>query len=193
MTVDGVATTPNDYALAVPIHDRGYVTSEPRRRAVARLADLDNMGDFCRIRFRRAAENHDFVYVIVSARFASMAVIATTVATSAILQWVVGACRLDRISNDDPVFLPMAMLPEGFINVHCCRCPRRGNRSGRGVSTQFRRSFENRDYIGGKQGRPRALSRPDEKSRQRGVAGLNLHALCRSRSLLMFETGLRQR
>ncbi len=91
----------------------------------------------------RAFPKHYFIYVIVSAHFASMAVMAAVVACSALLLWLVGAYPLDRITSDYLVFLPIAMLPEGFLN-------------GATLSMltawkpEWVRSFDDRDYIDGK-------------------------------------------
>lgn len=91
----------------------------------------------------RAFPKHYFVYVIVSAHFASMAVMAAVVATSALLLWSVGAYSLDRIVNDYLVFLPIAMLPEGFLNGAVLSMLT-------AWKPEWVRSFDDRDYIDGK-------------------------------------------
>ena len=90
-----------------------------------------------------AFPKHYFVYVIVSAHFASMAVMAAVVATSALLLWLAGAYPLDRIANDYLVFLPIAMLPEGFINGAVLSMLT-------AWKPEWVRSFDDRDYIDGK-------------------------------------------
>jgi len=45
-----------------------------------------------------------------------MAVIAAVVAAGALLLWLLGAYTPARIVNDYLLFLPIAMLPEGFLN-----------------------------------------------------------------------------
>ncbi|MDT8409791.1 MAG: energy-coupling factor ABC transporter permease [Wenzhouxiangellaceae bacterium] len=92
---------------------------------------------------RQAFPKHYFVYVIVSAHFASMALIAAVVATSAMLLWLVGAYPLDRIANDYLVFLPIAMLPEGFLNGAVLSMLT-------AWKPEWVRSFDDRDYIDGK-------------------------------------------
>jgi uncharacterized membrane protein len=57
--------------------------------------------------------------------------------------WLVGACPLDRIANDDLVFLPIAMLPEGFPNGAVFSMLT-------AWKPEWVRSFDDRDYIGGK-------------------------------------------
>lgn len=91
----------------------------------------------------RVFPKHYFVYVIVSAHFASMAVMAAVVATSALLLWLAGAYPLDRIATDYLVFLPIAMLPEGFLNGAVLSMLT-------AWKPEWVRSFDDRDYIDGK-------------------------------------------
>jgi len=91
----------------------------------------------------RAFPKHYFVYVIVSAHFASMAVMAAVVVTSAAVLWLTGAYPLDRIANDYLVFLPIAMLPEGFLNGAVLSMLT-------AWKPEWVRSFDDRDYIDGK-------------------------------------------
>jgi len=90
-----------------------------------------------------AFPKHYFVYVIVSAHFASMAVMAAVVATSAVLLWLVDAYPMERIANDYLVFLPIAMLPEGFLNGAILSMLT-------AWKPEWVRSFDDRDYIDGK-------------------------------------------
>ncbi|AKS43234.1 energy-coupling factor ABC transporter permease [Wenzhouxiangella marina] len=86
---------------------------------------------------------HYFVYVIVAAHFTSMIVIVATMLTGALLLWLLGVYPWSRISYDYLVFIPVAMLPEGFINGAIMT-----------MLTAFKpewvRSFDDRDYIEGK-------------------------------------------
>ena len=91
----------------------------------------------------RAFPKHYFVYVIVSAHFTSMVVIASVVLASAALLWLLGIYPLDRIANDYLVFLPIAMLPEGFLNGAILSALT-------AWKPEWVRTFDDRDYIEGK-------------------------------------------
>jgi uncharacterized membrane protein len=91
----------------------------------------------------RVFPKHYFVYVIVSAHFASMAVIAAAIVLSAALLWVLGAYPASTLVRDYLVFLPIAMLPEGFLNGAILSMLT-------AWKPEWVRTFDDRDYIDGK-------------------------------------------
>lgn len=86
---------------------------------------------------------HFFVYVLVTAHFASMLVIAVVILSGALLLGLLGAHPWERVWGDYLVFMPLVLLPEGFVN-------------GAVMTTliilrpEWVRSFDDRDYIEGK-------------------------------------------
>lgn len=94
-------------------------------------------------RIERLFPRHYFVYVLVSAHFASMLVLAAVALAGAALLWLTGGYPADRVINDYLIFLPIAMLPEGFLNGAIMT-----------MLTAFKpewvRSFDDRDYLDGK-------------------------------------------
>jgi len=86
---------------------------------------------------------HYFVYVIVAAHFTSMIVIAATMLTGALLLWTLGIYEWGRISANYLIFLPIAMLPEGFINGAVMTMLT-------ALKPEWVRSFDDRDYLDGK-------------------------------------------
>lgn len=86
---------------------------------------------------------HYFVYLMISAHFSSMIVIATVMLVSALLIGVFGLDPKPALWQNYLIFLPVAMLPEGFINGAIMT-----------MLTAYRphwvRSFDDRDYIDGK-------------------------------------------
>ncbi|PKL96147.1 MAG: hypothetical protein CVV18_02830 [Gammaproteobacteria bacterium HGW-Gammaproteobacteria-8] len=95
------------------------------------------------LRIEHLFPRHYFVYVLVSAHFASMLALAAAALAGAALLWLTGIYPVDRIVNDYLVFLPVAMLPEGFLNGAIIT-----------MLTAFKpewvRSFDDRDYLDGK-------------------------------------------
>jgi uncharacterized membrane protein len=91
----------------------------------------------------RVFPKHYFVYVIVSAHFSSMIVIAAAIVTSAALLWAVGAYPLSTLGRDYLVFLPIAMLPEGFLNGAILSMLT-------AWKPEWVRTFDDRDYIDGR-------------------------------------------
>lgn len=91
----------------------------------------------------RLFPKHYFVYVIVSAHFSSMIVIAAVIFTSAALLWAVGAYPASTLTRDYLVFLPIAMLPEGFLNGAVLSMLT-------AWKPEWVRTFDDRDYIDGK-------------------------------------------
>lgn len=86
---------------------------------------------------------HYFVYLLVAAHFSSMIVIAAVVLASAALLWASGAYPADVLVRDYLVFLPIAMLPEGFINGAVLSMLT-------AWKPEWVRTFDDRDYIDGK-------------------------------------------
>lgn len=86
---------------------------------------------------------HYFVYVMVAAHFSSMIVIAVTMLTGAGLLWLLGVYSWGRITHDYLVLLPVAMLPEGFINGAIMTMLT-------ALKPEWVRSFDDRDYLDGK-------------------------------------------
>lgn len=91
----------------------------------------------------RVFPKHYFVYVIVSAHFSSMIVIAAAIVTSAALLWALGAYPLSTLGRDYLVFLPIAMLPEGFLNGAILSMLT-------AWKPEWVRTFDDRDYIDGR-------------------------------------------
>jgi uncharacterized membrane protein len=86
---------------------------------------------------------HYFVYVIVAAHFTSMVVIAATMLAGAGLLWSLGVYDWGRIVRDYLLFLPVAMLSEGFINGAIMTMLT-------ALKPEWVRSFDDRDYLDGK-------------------------------------------
>lgn len=86
---------------------------------------------------------HYFVYVIVAAHFTSMLVIAMAMIAGAVLLLALGIYPWTRIVDDYLVFLPIAMLPEGFLNGAIMTMLT-------ALKPEWVRSFDDRDYIDGK-------------------------------------------
>ena len=86
---------------------------------------------------------HFFVYVIVAAHFTSMLVIAATMLAGGVLLWSLDIYSWSRIVNDYLIFLPIAMLPEGFLNGAIMSMLA-------AWKPEWVRSFDDRDYIDGK-------------------------------------------
>jgi uncharacterized membrane protein len=86
---------------------------------------------------------HFFVYVIVAAHFTSMLVIATTMLTGGVMLWMLDIYPWSRIVNDYLIFLPIAMLPEGFLNGAIMTMLA-------AWKPEWVRSFDDKDYIDGK-------------------------------------------
>lgn len=91
----------------------------------------------------RLFPKHYFVYVIVSAHFSSMIVIAAAILASAALLWSLGVYPLSTLGRDYLVFLPIAMLPEGFLNGAVLSALT-------AWKPEWVRTFDDRDYIDGK-------------------------------------------
>ncbi len=86
---------------------------------------------------------HFFVYVLVAAHFSSMAVIGSVIIVGGVMIGWLGAHPWTLIWSDYLVFMPLVLIPEGFIN-------------GAVMTTlillrpEWVRSFDDRDYIDGK-------------------------------------------
>ncbi len=91
----------------------------------------------------RRLPRHFFVYALVSAHFTSMLVIAAVVIAGGLLLALLGAHPWDRVLTEYFLFLPLVMVPEGFLN-------------GAIMTTliilrpEWVRSFDDVDYIDGK-------------------------------------------
>ncbi len=86
---------------------------------------------------------HFFVYLMVSAHFSSMLVIAAVIVAGGALLLALGAQPWSRVGNDYLLFLPMIMLPEGFLNGAILTMLTI-------LKPEWVRSFDDRDYIDGK-------------------------------------------
>jgi uncharacterized membrane protein len=94
-------------------------------------------------RIERFFPRHYFVYVLVSAHFASMLVLASAALAGAAVLWLSGTHAADRIVDDYLIFLPIAMLPEGFLNGAIMTMLT-------ALKPEWVRSFDDRDYLDGK-------------------------------------------
>lgn len=94
-------------------------------------------------RIERAFPRHYFVYVLVSAHFASMLALAAAALAGAVLLWTVGTHSAARLIDDYLVFLPIVMLPEGFLNGAIMTMLT-------ALKPEWVRSFDDRDYLDGK-------------------------------------------
>jgi uncharacterized membrane protein len=72
-----------------------------------------------------------------------MIVIAAAILTSAALLWSLGVYPLGTLGRDYLVFLPIAMLPEGFLNGAVLSALT-------AWKPEWVRTFDDRDYIDGK-------------------------------------------
>jgi len=86
---------------------------------------------------------HFFVYLMVSAHFSSMLVIAAVIVAGGALLLALGVQPWSRVGNDYLLFLPMIMLPEGFLNGAILTMLTI-------LRPEWVRSFDDRDYIDGK-------------------------------------------
>lgn len=86
---------------------------------------------------------HFFVYVLVSAHFASMLVIASVILTGAGLMGLMGVYPWYLIRDDYLLFMPLVMIPEGFLNGAIMSLLIL-------LRPEWVRSFDDRDYIDGK-------------------------------------------
>jgi len=86
---------------------------------------------------------HYFVYLIITAHFGAMLVIASVLISVGLLLMITGVYSWDRIGGDYLIFLPMAMLSEGFINGAIMTLLTI-------LRPEWVRSFDDRDYIDGK-------------------------------------------
>lgn len=86
---------------------------------------------------------HFFIYLMVAAHFSSMLVIAAVVIGSGALLLLIGAQPWARVGTDYLLFLPLIMLPEGFLNGAILTMLTI-------LRPQWVRSFDDRDYIDGK-------------------------------------------
>ncbi len=91
----------------------------------------------------RLIPKHYYVYLLFSAHFSSMIVIAAVILASAAMLWAVGAYPASTLGRDYLVFLPIAMLPEGFINGAVLSMLT-------AWKPEWVRTFDDRDYIDGK-------------------------------------------
>lgn len=86
---------------------------------------------------------HFFIYLMVAAHFSSMLVIAAVIISGGMVLLLLDAQPWARVGNDYLLFLPMIILPEGFLNGAVLT-----------MLTLLRpawvRSFDDRDYIDGK-------------------------------------------
>lgn len=86
---------------------------------------------------------HFFIYLMVSAHFSSMLVIAAVVVSGGLLMLALGVHPWSRVGGEYFLFLPMVMLPEGFLNGALLTMLTV-------LKPEWVRSFDDRDYIDGK-------------------------------------------
>ena len=86
---------------------------------------------------------HYFIYLMVSAHFSSMLVIAAVMLAGGALVLLLGVHPWSRVGSDYLLFLPMIMLPEGFLNGAILTMLTI-------LRPEWVRSFDDRDYIDGK-------------------------------------------
>ncbi|MGY6629414.1 MAG: energy-coupling factor ABC transporter permease [Wenzhouxiangella sp.] len=86
---------------------------------------------------------HFFVYVMAAAHFSSMAVIGVVIVAGGLLLWAVGAHSLELVVSDYLVFMPLVLIPEGFLNGAIMTLLII-------LRPEWVRSFDDRDYIDGK-------------------------------------------
>ena len=91
----------------------------------------------------RLFPKHYFVYLIITSHFGGMAVIAATLVLAGLLLVVMGIYSWDRVAGDYLVFIPMAMISEGFINGAVMTLLTM-------LKPEWVRSFDDREYIDGK-------------------------------------------
>ncbi len=83
---------------------------------------------------------HYFVYLMVAAHFSSMLVIAAVAAGGGLTLLLTGAYGWDRIGGDFFLFLPLVVVPEGFLNGALLTMLTL-------LKPEWVRSFDDRDYI----------------------------------------------
>ena len=86
---------------------------------------------------------HYFVYLMVAAHFSSMLVIAAVAVSGGLVLLLTGAYGWGRVGGDFFVFLPLVMLPEGFLNGALLTMLTL-------LKPEWVRSFDDRDYIDNK-------------------------------------------
>ena len=86
---------------------------------------------------------HFFIYVMAAAHFSSMVVIGVVILIGGILLWALGVHPLDRVLGDYLVFMPLVLIPEGFLNGAIMTLLII-------LRPEWVRSFDDRDYIDGK-------------------------------------------
>ena len=91
----------------------------------------------------RLFPKHYFVYLIITAQFGGMVVIAATLMMAGLFLVAMGIYSWDRVAGDYLVFIPMAMISEGFINGAVMTLLTM-------LKPEWVRSFDDRDYIDGK-------------------------------------------
>lgn len=86
---------------------------------------------------------HYFVYLMVAAHFSSMLVIAAVIISGGLIVLFLGAQPWARVGGDYLLFMPLVMLPEGFLNGALLTMLTL-------LKPEWVRSFDDRDYIDGK-------------------------------------------
>lgn len=86
---------------------------------------------------------HYFVYLMVAAHFSSMLVIAAVIVSGGLLMLLLGAQPWARVGAEYFLFMPLVMLPEGFLNGALLTMLTL-------LKPEWVRSFDDRDYIDGK-------------------------------------------
>lgn len=92
---------------------------------------------------QRWLPKHYFVYLMVAAHFSSMLVIAAVAIGGGLLMLLLGAQPWSRVGADYLLFLPLIMVPEGFLNGAVLTMLTL-------LKPEWVRSFDDRDYIDGK-------------------------------------------
>lgn len=83
---------------------------------------------------------HYFVYLMVAAHFSSMLVMATVLVSSGLLMLLLGVQPWGRVGGEYFLFLPLLMLPEGFLNGALLTMLTL-------LKPEWVRSFDDREYI----------------------------------------------
>ena len=92
---------------------------------------------------QRWLPKHYFIYLMVAAHFSSMLVIATVIVGGGLTMLLLGAQPWARVGGDYLLFMPLVMLPEGFLNGALLTMLTL-------LKPEWVRSFDDRDYIDGK-------------------------------------------
>ena len=88
----------------------------------------------------RRLPRHYFIYLMVAAHFSSMLVMAAVALSGGLILLLLGAQPWARVGGEYFLFLPLLMLPEGFLNGALLTMLTL-------LRPEWVRSFDDRDYI----------------------------------------------